>query len=65
MKGDAVNRDLVREHMRDIDRTLLRENLKLTPAQRLDKFVRFARFTSKLRRAGEKARRRIVEMSER
>jgi len=39
----------------------MRENLKLTPAQRLNKFVKFARFTSKLRRAGEKARQRAVE----
>jgi hypothetical protein len=44
--------------MRDVDRTLLRENLKLTPAQRLDKFVKFRRFTSELGRAGEEARRR-------
>jgi hypothetical protein len=42
--------------MTDIDRTLLRENLKLTPAQRLKKFVNFIRFTSELRRAGETAR---------
>jgi len=26
--------------MRDVDRTLLRENLKLTQAQRLEKFVK-------------------------
>ena len=43
-------------YMRDVDRTLLRENLKLTQAQRLEKFVKFVRFTSELRRAGEKAR---------
>jgi len=42
--------------MRDVDRTLLRENLKLTQAQRLEKFVKFVRFTSELRPAGEKAR---------
>jgi len=42
--------------MRDVDRTLSRENLKLTQAQRLEKFVKFVRFTSELRRAGEKAR---------
>jgi hypothetical protein len=51
----------IRDFMRDVDRTLLRENLKLTPAQRLEKFVKFRRFTSELRRAGEKTRRRIVE----
>jgi hypothetical protein len=46
--------------MRDVDRTLLRENLKLTPAQRLEKFVKVACFTSELRRAGEKVRRRAT-----
>ena len=43
--------------MKGIDRTLLRENLRLTPAQRLDKFISVHRFTSELRRAGEDARR--------
>ncbi len=54
MKSEASEIDI---YMRDVDRTLLRENLKLTPAQRLEKFVKFVRFTSELRRAGEKARR--------
>lgn len=31
-------------YLRDVDRTLLRENLKLTPAQRLEKLVRFTSF---------------------
>jgi hypothetical protein len=52
---------VVQALMRDVDRTLLRENLKLTPAQRLEKFVNAARFTSELRRAGERARRRAVQ----
>jgi hypothetical protein len=56
MKAGADKLDLVRERMRDVDRTLLRENLKLTPAQRLEKLVRFARFTSELRDAGKRAR---------
>jgi hypothetical protein len=43
-------------YSRHIDRTLLCENLKLTPAQRLEKFVSFSRFISELRRAGAKAR---------
>jgi hypothetical protein len=49
---------LVQALMRDVDRTLLRENLKLTPAQRLEKFVEAARFTAELRRAGQRMRRR-------
>ena len=50
---DAVK---IEDYLRDIDRSLLRANLKLTPAQRLEKFVKFRDFTSELRRAGENAR---------
>ena len=56
MKSGAAKSDLVREYMRDVDRTLLRENLKLTPEQRLAKFASFMRFIGELRRAGEKVR---------
>jgi hypothetical protein len=45
--------------MRDIDRTLLRENLKLTPAERPDKFASFMRFISELRRAGGRMRAKV------
>jgi len=48
------------DYMRDIDRSLLRENLKLTPAQRLEKFVKFRDFTSELRRAGENSRQKAI-----
>jgi hypothetical protein len=51
----------IERYMCDIDRTLLRENLKLTPAQRLGKFVNFMRFVSELRRAGDNARQRTVD----
>jgi hypothetical protein len=37
---------------KDIDRTLLRENLKLSPEQRLLKLQDFVRFTAALRDAG-------------
>lgn len=47
---------VVEFYLRDVDRTLLRENLKLTPGQRLEKFVRFSRFTATLKSAGEKFR---------
>ena len=57
MKAAAANKDTLRDYMRDIDRTLLRENLKLTPEQRLTKFASFMRFTAELRRAGESLRR--------
>jgi hypothetical protein len=57
MKSDAANEDVVRDYMRDVDRTLLRGNLRLTPEQRLAKFASFMRFIAELRRAGENARR--------
>lgn len=50
----------IEDYMRYIDRSLLRENLKLTPAQRLEKFLKFRDFTSELRRAGENARQKAV-----
>jgi hypothetical protein len=38
-------------YKRDVDRTLLRENLRLTPAQRFLKLEDFMRFVGELRRA--------------
>ncbi|HTV39639.1 MAG TPA: hypothetical protein VMF08_03615 [Candidatus Sulfotelmatobacter sp.] len=52
----AYRDPVVEAYMRDVDRTLLRENLKLTPAQRLEKLVRFSAFASTLRGAGIRAR---------
>lgn len=54
---------VIRAYMRHVDRTLLRENLKLTPAERLEKFVKFAAFASELRQAGGKASARSREPS--
>jgi hypothetical protein len=34
---------VIEAYKKDIDRTLLRENLKLTPAQRVEKLQRFMR----------------------
>ena len=39
---------------KDVDRTLLRENLKLTPDQRLEKLQAFVRFTAEFREAGRR-----------
>jgi hypothetical protein len=41
---------------KDIDRTLLRENLKLSPEERLLKFESFAAYARELREAGQRAR---------
>jgi hypothetical protein len=59
MKAATANADTVRDYTRDVDRTLLRQNLKLTPEQRLAKFASFMRFIAELRRAGENARRNV------
>jgi len=45
----------IEAYKRDIDRTLLRANLELTPQQRLEKLAELQRFYEELRRAGEKA----------
>ena len=43
-------------YMRDVDRTLLRRNLALTPQERLNQLQELARFAEELRRAGLAAR---------
>lgn len=53
-----LRRDPVIEaYKRDVDVTLLLENLKLTPEQRLEKLQQMARFADELRRAGASIRR--------
>jgi hypothetical protein len=52
-----IYRDLVVEvYLRDVDRTLLRENLKLTFEQRAEKHASALRMVEELRRAGRKLR---------
>ncbi len=46
---------VVEAYKRDVDRTLLRENLKLTPEERLLKLEDFVRFLSEVRASGRKA----------
>jgi hypothetical protein len=49
--------DLVVEaYKKNIDRTLIRENLKLTVEERFRKAMALARFADELRRAGRAAR---------
>jgi hypothetical protein len=43
-------------YKKDVDRTLLRENLKLTVEERFIKFERFWEYAQELREAGRKAR---------
>lgn len=47
---------VIEAYKRDIDRTLLRENLKLTVEQRFLKLMALQQFATELRRAGQRAR---------
>jgi len=47
---------IIEAYKKDVDRTLLRENLKLTPQQRFDKFHAVMRNLMAIRAAGESAR---------
>jgi hypothetical protein len=50
----VANSDDVRDYMRDVDRTLLRENLKLTFEQRAQKHLCALQMVEELRRAGKR-----------
>ena len=56
MRAKGHRDPVVEFYMKDVDRSLLRENLKLTPGQRLEKLVRFSAFAAELRTAGARAR---------
>jgi hypothetical protein len=47
---------VVEAYKRDVDRTLLRENLKLTPAERLAALEQLVAFAEELRRGMKKAK---------
>ena len=44
---------VVELYMRDVDRSLLRRNLTLTPEQRLEQLQALVRFADELQRAGK------------
>lgn len=46
----------IEEYKKDIDRTLLRENLKLTPTERLEKLQAFMRDLAVIRGAARRGR---------
>jgi hypothetical protein len=56
MDSVAANTDSVRDFMRDVDRTLLRENLKLSFEERARKHLRVLQMVEELRRAGKMLR---------
>ena len=47
---------VIERYMRDVDRSLLRRNLALTPQERLDQLQKLALFADELRRAGKSVR---------
>jgi hypothetical protein len=56
-RAPADDRDPVIEvYKQGVDRTLLRENLKLTVEERFVKFERFWEYSQELRRAGRQGR---------
>ena len=48
---------VIEAYKKDIERTLIRENLKLTVEQRFEKLMALQRFHEEMRRAGRAARR--------
>ena len=55
-RSDEWRDPVIEVYKRDVDRTLLRENLKLAPEERLRKLQDFVKFLSEVRSAGKKAR---------
>ena len=49
---------VIEAYKKDVDRTLLRENLKLTVTQRFEKHERVFEYAKELREAGRRARKR-------
>ncbi len=47
---------VIEVYKKDVDRTLLRENLRLTPQQRIEKLVSFMRSLERLRDAARRPR---------
>jgi len=47
---------VIEAYKKDVDRTLLRENLKLTVEERFVKFEQFWKYAQELREAGRKGR---------
>jgi hypothetical protein len=48
-------RGIIELYKKDVDRTLIRDNLKLTVQQRFENLMALQRFAEELRRAGREA----------
>jgi hypothetical protein len=49
---------VIEAYKKDVDRTLIRENLKLTPEDRILQLMKLQAFAEELQAAGRRARRR-------
>jgi hypothetical protein len=49
---------VIEAYKRHVDRTLIRENLRLTVEERFDALMRLQQFSEELQRAGREARQR-------
>jgi hypothetical protein len=47
---------VIEAYKKDVDRTLIRENLRLSVEERFEKLMRLQEFAEELRRAGQRAR---------
>jgi hypothetical protein len=54
LQSDAV----IEEYNRHVDRTLIRENLRLSVTERFEELMALQQFAEELRRAGQDVRRR-------
>ena len=50
---------VIEAYKRDVDRTLIRENLRKTVTERLERLMELQRFAEELRRAGRNARKPV------
>ena len=56
-RDEDEDRDpLVEALVRDVDMSLIRRNLKMTPQQRVEQLMEMQRFAVELRKAGRKVR---------
>ena len=54
--GGLTPDPVIELYKRDVDRTLLRENLRLTPQQRVEKLLAFMRGLERLQAAAKRSR---------
>ena len=57
MKISLASDPVIEAYKKDVDRTLLRSNLRLSPEDRIRKLQDFVRLMSRLREAGRQAER--------